>query len=575
MSPVAFRPIYLLITAAAAICVAWFVGPAANLTYDRDREAAVNRTGRSVLSGGTVAALSLVILILVGYIVAVVRWEDFADYDDSFFTLITLRGHNLMPPIWPASGRFFPLGRQEYNLVRHFASSVVGYHVVPIAELLIVCCILFVLDDALSIKARAGLTAACLLLPSVVSSFTGLVYPESDVVFWLVCLLFFVKLFVRNQSTIWAVAAAICAQNMIYYKETAFLLVLGFAAGRLILRCRRAEGKGWDFNRLRDRQSRLDICFICLALLFLLSYAVVMIGHHNLQYADLYKVSWGQALFYYFRLDPLALVLVAVTLRRAYLILLRRSAPLLLWDGLAFGGVACYAAYLDLGLCMPYYLAPVDVIAVLYVGRLVVLSWAKLRTGPRIATSALVIAVLVHNVSLSAFRVYERENVIHAKSLIADAIAAQSQRDLNHTQRLFIPFSTPYIIAEYASYLTYRGVRVEGYEGAAKPGAPSITISGGDFTQDGPCVNYMNFVCHASNDPASGDLVIELPDDVESAADLNRYRSGGDLLFSYEPRPRIAPWMEPLLGYLHVISFPFWYKDLPDRWLHASITKWP
>jgi hypothetical protein len=43
----------------------------------------------------------------------------------------------------------------------------------------------------------------------------------------------------HTQFTPWAVAEAVCAQITIYYKETAFLLVVGFAVGRLILRCRR------------------------------------------------------------------------------------------------------------------------------------------------------------------------------------------------------------------------------------------------------------------------------------------------------------------------------------------------
>ena len=51
------------------------------------------------------------------------------------FTLITLKGHDITPPIWNGEGRFFPLGHQEFNLIRHFTNTVFGYHVLPIIQL--------------------------------------------------------------------------------------------------------------------------------------------------------------------------------------------------------------------------------------------------------------------------------------------------------------------------------------------------------------------------------------------------------------------------------------------------------
>jgi hypothetical protein len=569
-----FRHIYVLMTGVAAIGVAWVVGHAAAPIIEKDRDATISAR-RYFRSASAIAAITLVSLILVGYVVVALKWEDFADYDDAFFTLFTLRGRNLWPSILPSSGRFFPLGQQEFNLIRHFTSSVAGYHAVPIAQLLIVSCILFFLDYALSITAQLVLVAVCLILPSIVNSFTGLVFPDRNVVFWLACLVFFVKLFEQTWSTAWAVAAAISAQNMIYYKETAFLLLLGFAIGRLILRCRRADGKGWNYRRLRDKESSLDLCLISLGLLFLLYYVAVMIPHPNMQYANNYRVSWDKALIYYLRLDLLGLLFVAVALRRAYLIWRRRLAPLPLWDGLAFGGVACYAAYLYLRLCRPYYLAPVDFIAVLYVGRFVVLSWNQMRSWSRIATFVLVFAVLVQSVSLSAFYLYERENIIHAKAQLADAIAAQSQSDTSHYQRLFFPFSNIYPVTEFASYLTYRGIRVEGEETTVSSGAPNgVVIVSKAFTKDGRCVDYQKFVCHAGTSPNPGDLVIELPDDLESLTEINPYRAGGELLFAYEPRPRIPQLMYPLFSRLRVASLRWRFMELPDRWLQASMTRW-
>ena len=73
---------------------------------------------------------------------------------------------------------------------------------------------------------------------------------------------------------------------MIYYKETAFLLLLGFAASRFILRCRNAPHAGWGYDRLWDRESRLDLCLTALAVLFLLYYFVEMGIHPSMRYAE-------------------------------------------------------------------------------------------------------------------------------------------------------------------------------------------------------------------------------------------------------------------------------------------------
>jgi len=577
-----FWQIWISTTAAAAVGVAWVVGHGATPMVKKDKAAAITRVRRYALSGGAVAALTLAVLLLAGYIVVTLKWEDFANGDDSYFTLFTLKGHHVETMISRSmdggGGRFYPLGHQEFNLISYFTGSVVGYHVMPLAQLLIVSCILFLLDDELSITARLALTALFLILPSIVINFTGLIIPDRNVVFWLAWLVFFVKLFEKTWSTAWAVAAAICAQIMIYYKETAFLLLLGFAVGRLIFRCRRTDGNGWDYSRLLDRESRLDLCLISLGLLFLLYYLAAMFPHENMQYVDQFRSPLAEGFFYFLRLDPLVWLFVAVALARAYQILRRRVAPLPLWDGLAFGGVVCFAAYVYLRLCKPWFLAPVDFIAVLYVGRFAILSWGKMRLWSKAATLVLAVVVLLQGISLSALSVFERKNVIHAKAELADVIAALPQSGASHVQRLFFPFSTVYSVTEFASYLTYRGISVEGYGTTAESAAPNgVVIVSRAVTKDGPCLgckNYKTFICHAGSDPDPGDLVIELPDDPEPPVEINPYRKGGEPLFSYEPRPHISQWMYPLLSRLRVVLHQCQFRELHDGWLNASMTRW-
>ncbi len=205
-------------------------------------------------------------------------------------------------------------------------------------------------------------------------------------------------------------------------------------------------------------------------------------------------------------------------------------------------------------------------------------------------------AVLFQDVSLSAFRVFEGKNVIHGKAEIARVIKARYQGGAGNVQRVFFPFASPYTVMEFAAYLSYRGVPVEGVpvesagwlgylwredwsvrvEGVPvkSAGLHSVALVSRSVAKDGPCVGYRSLVCHAGSSPDPGDLVIVLPDDDASLAETTPYRSGGELLFSYEPRPRIPRWLYALVGRLNVAASTSPHKKLPDRWLHASVTAW-
>ena len=236
-------------TVAAAIGVAWIVGRTASSDIQNKKESAVPQAGRPAWTWGAVAAFVLLAVMLTGYLADGLVLENFADGDGHLFTHDTLQGHNMGLSLWPAQGRLFPLGHQEFNLIRHVTHSAAGYHAMPMVQIVIICCILLFLDDELSIAASAMLVAVVLILPGIVISFTELPVPDRNFVFWLVLLLFFLKRFERSQATAWAVAAAVCAQVMIYYKETACLLLLGFAGGReFVLRCWRTDRFGFSFE---------------------------------------------------------------------------------------------------------------------------------------------------------------------------------------------------------------------------------------------------------------------------------------------------------------------------------------
>ena len=321
---------------------------------------------------------------------------------------------------------------------------------------------------------------------------------------------------------------------------------------------------------LWDYESRLDLCLVSLGVLFLVYYFVVMGIHPNVNYALEYSQPRTQVVLRYISVDLLVWLFVAVVLGRIYLILRHRVAPSPFWDGLAFGGVAYLLAYLYLGIFRTYYLAPVHLIAVLYLGRLVVLSWERMPSWGMIAAMLLAVPVLLQNFTGSAFAVFERKNVIHAKAEIAAAVKTQYRSGAGNHLRLFFPFALPYTIMEFAAYLDYRGVPVEGAIGEAG-GMNSVVLAARAVAEDGPCVEWMTIRCHTVYEPAPGDLVIVLPDDGGSAEEASVYRQRGELLFFYDPILLVPHWLHSLLRTFCAFCI---HASCPNRWMDGSVTIW-
>ncbi len=562
-----FWPVWLAITAFAVMLTVRIIPGGKGIVREPIRAGEPHR------SSGSFLAIGFLLLFLTCYILGTLVWEDFTYYDDSHFTSETLAGHNNAPQISPEVGRFWPLGYQEFNFVRHFTQSITGYHVLRVVELLLLCGILLVFDKELAVPARVALVLLLLITPSMMISFTGLIYPEANLVFWFACFLWFVQRFERTHSVAWAAGAVVSAQCLLYYKETAFLLVLGFTVGQLVLRTRKVGDEGWDLDRLKDPETRLDICVALLIVPFFLYYLAAMFPKFHTSYAENFRLSLPQVVAAYFAVDLLAWVFVVISLLRGYRILRRQTVPSVFWDALALAGLLYFAGFLILRMATAYYLAPVDLIAVLYLGRLAFLSLESWGPWPRLCAGALLTLLVFQDLSLSTFRMYERKNVIHSKAEMGRAIKERYDRDPQSVKRLFFPFASPFFVLEFASYLKYLGVPIEEWNSPV-PGS-AVLLVGKSVHKDGPC-GYRSFVCHPADTPRPGDLVVVFPDDSKSNAEWNSFRpDGSSQVVSYEPRPEIPRWLEPFADHLHVVSPVFPLVELPEAWLKASVSVWP
>jgi hypothetical protein len=561
-----FWPIWLALTLAGMFFVSFFLG-GGDIGHSKDRKKP-QKGGSRVDAFALVALSAIVILFIAGSFV----WEDFTYYDNSHFTNETLQGRSVTIQVSSAAGRFWPFGYQEFNLARHVTNSISGYHAIRVAELLAMCGVLLVLDKELRLGERTALTLLLLVTPSIVIIFSGLIYSEANVITGFVCLLWCISRFQDTGHKRWAVAAVLFAQIVLYYKETAFILVGGLAIGDMIYRCVGQGASGWRVPNFRDRMIRLDMLLTGLVVIFLLYYRAAMYPIFGMGYGNESKLPLTQVILSDFRIDILAWIFIVVAVVRMVLIFRGRAQVWPLWDGLALAGLTTFAAYLYLQMASGYYLAPVDLIAVLYVGRLGCLVRDRVGYAVRWTAAGLAVLVIVQDVSLSIFRVYEAKNTIHGKAQEARAIASLYRAHPEEVKELFFPYANAFDILEFGAYLNYLGLPIEQEGPAARSGG--IELAGRSILKEGPC-GYRTFVCHPENDPQTGQLVVILPDDPKRLDGLFPPAARESTpLITYVPGPPIPGWMGTYVAPLHVISPEFAFTGLPPGWLDGSVTLW-
>jgi len=241
-----------------------------------------------------------------------------------------------------------------------------------------------------------------------------------------------------------------------------------------------------------------------------------------------------------------------------------------LWEPLAAGAVGYFFAVFALGLYSGYYTAPVDLIAVLYTGRLA-LAWIAQPARARVFVVATVFLILMlHNAAYSAFRVMETKSLIAVKEQLADYLKSHA----GETDRieLFFPYATRFHLMGISSYLNYRGIQIAGHKAASTAAGPGVVIEGrGEYPLD-RCVDYRTYVCRHVDSPGEGAWIVVMPDDDASMADVEHAGQGSALLFSAEACgmcEREGSWFRRL----HAVSQEYWNRPLPGHWLQLHVFK--
>jgi len=562
---------FMLVWAFVALAIViWGISGKRNLAGS----AVIDRTVQDNTNSHATKTQPVLLWWLFGLFVLFYAWlifygTNFTDHDNNQLTLFSVRGLKFSPPIW-GDGRFFPLAHQEFNVARYLTKSCGGYHVLGVAQLLITLAIIYRLLDDLSVHQRLLILFTTLLAPSILISFFGLIYPERNLIIALVVMLFCVRKYAQAGTRLSLILGLLAVHAALYYKEPTFALIVCFAAGRILISWQLRSTRTLRTLKQTLSELRFEVAILLVTAVFAALFAWMMFPRASLGYAEANRsharTGVLSVLIAYLRVDILLVVLAVVVLVRIFKILRHPDLAEPLWDPLAFGALAYAAAYMVLQLYAPYYLAPVDLIGILYLGRLFF-------SNPRRSHVAalLCLVVITQNLLGAVYHLVERKNIMQAKHRTAEFIKDTVKQEGYKPTRIYFPNAEGYQIMEFAAYLSYLGVNIGEKDGSADANNGSVIFeSPRDFSR-GSCVDFRSqIVCHHVPSPSPGELVAYLPDDpppIDSPAISARPMS---TLFQYVPFA-VSTELRPMYSALRGFSLVFSDKPLPKNWLTARV----
>ncbi|CAH6921182.1 conserved membrane hypothetical protein [Vibrio chagasii] len=186
------------------------------------------------------------------------------------------------------SGRFFPLGHQEFNIVTLDDFGFVGLFSIPFIQSVIAIFIIYKIIPLRSVGIRTLLIVA-IFLSSLSISFSNLIIPERNQIFFILLFLYFSF----NSKESWKIKLGLLfASISLYYKEPTFLIYLSFSIALVLVRLVRKDFELRELTRFSFwlDSLRFELYLLFISLLFVISYIIIF----NLQEpSSLYEQSSG------------------------------------------------------------------------------------------------------------------------------------------------------------------------------------------------------------------------------------------------------------------------------------------
>ena len=509
-------------------------------------------------------AIIALLLFVSFYAFQMVHGEDFAYYDNDQLTDFSATGNAFRPPVWPEEGRFFPLGHQEFNIVQHFTRTAVGYQSFVAVQLLVLLAVLFVVLREIRVSYRVVALAAVMTAPSFSIPFTGLIYPDRNVLFWLGILIFCLVGYEKNRARVYFVGSLVASQFLLYYKETVVVFLTTYAVARLLLGIHPMWQEGRRSWRALARENALVLAMLGIAGIYSAAFVVALFGYSRFSYVNGLRSDVNTTILGYVETDWLLPVFVFAVVWRVVRVVRHRGQFDLVWEPLAFGALTYFASLIALRLFRDYYMALVDLIAFLYLAYLL-LPW--IRQKPRwhaaVATAALA-CIMIHNAAYSGLKIINRKTVIRLNHDLADFLKTYRPRATASATELFFPYADGYRLMELSSYLHYRGLSLSGTKDPSGGAGTPFLFEGTEKFPNELCVAYKQYRCVPVLRGTEDGLIVILPDDKVPAKDLAELRQGSTELFSREPWP-VNSQKEMWLRALHALAWDYWGRRGPQN----------
>ena len=487
--------------------------------------------------------LTVLLALLVCFFVFVIYFrEDFACFDCDQLTDFAVVGHRF-PPIWPSEGRFFPLGFQEFNLLRHVTRTPLGFQSVAAAQLVILAGVMFAVLRESRMAWRVLIILAVIVTPTLVISFTGLIYPERNAVFWLTILILCLQRANSKSPPIYFLGCFVATHFLLYYKEPLVVLVVGYAASRMLLDVystwRGEQGSWQEFLR----RNIVPVGLLVVAAIYSVLFLVFMFpfpfrpSSYIRNQLDRQHLDKAAALLTFLRTDWVVALLAVVLLLRVGRFVFAGQQLEPMWDSLAIAALAYFAAIIGVGIYADYYLAPVDLIAGLYLGRLAAL-WVPQRFSWRMAiVGTAYVCLVVHTAALSTLRILDRKERILRESELASFLKNYKADRGRERVEVFFPKTDGFRMAEISSYLLYKGIRLAGQRVIWAGASTEFVVAGPGNYPSGICHDDKPYRCKHENEPEEGGLIVLLPSDVVRKSDLEQAAKDTTPLVSVESWP--------------------------------------
>jgi len=347
------------------------------------------------------------------------------------------------------------------------------------------------------------------------------------------------------------------------------VFVVAYAGAELLLQSYLGRRTGYRSWQELVRENSLQVGMLAVSSIYVVLFLVAMLPHPSYSYITMKRVALSSVILGYLQVNWLVFILILLLVLRLGRFVFFEGELDPMWDSLAIGASAYFFCLTALRLYMPYYTAPVDLVGLLYLAR-VSLSWLLKPTKLRISVVATVfVCVLLHNAAYSSFAIIENKSFIAIKSQFAGFLGSYGPQASSSTVELFFPFADGYRLMALSAYLRYKGFRLDGQRVASSEAGPGLVVEGREAFANNRCVAFKDYACIHADNARDGALIIVLPDDRASMADVEEISKDSVLLFSAKTCgfcSRPGSW----LRLLHAISY-FSEGELPEHWLRLDV----